>query len=313
MDIPINNYNIGFYVGRFQPFTEAHKSLIKKSINDNKLDKLIIFFGSINPSSNFPNETAFLNKNPYSRKIRENFLTGSLGDLQDKLMYDGMLDYGSPKEEITANYLEALQKRYNTNSEKNILINNGNNIGGITSNGKNRTHERKIVKSTMWYYILAEKIFKNIMTLGLVQYNKKININLYFINSPKNGPTADYVRKIKGITGRFLSKIINDEGLAEYLTVTFINAQIATIKNSNNKSLNATTIRNSMKELKRLKADDNEAFIAALNIIIKMNSETNVTKININEYFKNIYDNYHLIKNFVPKYVFGKLLHELIN
>ena len=312
MDITIN-YNIGFYVGRFQPFTKAHELLIRKSIKDHNLDKLIIFFGSINLSSNFPNETAFLNKNPYSREIRENFLTGSLRDLQDKLMYDGMLDYGSPKEEITANYLEALQNKYKTNSEKNILINNGNNIGGITSNGKNRTHERKIVKSTMWYYILAEKIFINIMTLKLLPSNKKININLYFINSSKNGPTADYLRKINGITGRFLSKIINDNGLAKYLTVTFINAEIATIKNSNNKSLNATTIRKSMKELKKLKNSNNEAFMAALNIIIKMNSETNVTKININEYFENIYNNYHLIKNSVPEYVFGQLLQELIN
>ena len=308
MDVTIN-YNIGFYVGRFQPFTKAHELLIRKSINDNKLDKLIIFFGSINPSSNFPNETAFLNKNPYSREIREKFLTGSLEDLQDKLMYDGMLDYGSQKENITSSYLATLQKNYSTNNVTNILINNRNNIGGISSNGKNRTHERKIVKSTMWYYILAEKIFENIMKLGLVQYNKKININLYFINSPKNGPTADYVRKIKGITGRFLSKIINDNGLAEILTVTFINAQIATIKNSNNKSLNATTIRNSMKELKRLKADNNEAFIAALTIIIKMNSETNVNK--INKYFENIYNNYHLIKNSVPEYVFEQLLEEL--
>jgi len=308
MDVTIN-YNIGFYVGRFQPFTKAHELLIRKSINDNKLDKLIIFFGSINPSSNFPNENTFLNKNPYSMKIRENFLTGSLKDLQDKLMYDGMLDYGSQKENITSSYLATLQKNYSTNNVTNILINNRNNIGGISSNGKNRTHERKIVKSTMWYYILAEKIFENIMKLGLVQYNKKININLYFINSPKNGPTADYVRKIKGITGRFLSKIINDNGLAEILTVTFINAQIATIKNSNNKSLNATTIRNSMKELKRLKADNNEAFIAALTIIIKMNSETNVNK--INKYFENIYNNYHLIKNSVPEYVFRQLLEEL--
>ena len=312
MDTTIN-YNIGFYVGRFQPFTKAHESLIRNSINKYELNKLIIFFGSINLSSNFLNETAFLNKNPYSMNIRKKFLTGSLEDLQDKLMYDGMLDYGSPKEEITANYLEALQNKYKTNSEKNILINNGNNIGGITSNGKNRTHERKIVKSTMWYYILAEKIFKNIMTLNLINSNKKININLYFINSPKNGPTADYVRKINGITGRFLSKIINDNDLAKYLTVTFINAEIATIKNNNNKSLNATTIRNSMKELKKLKNSNNEAFMAALNIIIKMNSETNVTKINIKEYFKNIYDHYHLIKKSVPEYVFQKLLEELLN
>ena len=52
--------------------------------------------------------------------------------------------------------------------------------------------------------------------------------------------------------------------------------------------------------------------MTALNIIIKMNSETNVTKININEYFENIYDNYHLIKKSVPKYVFGELLKELL-
>lgn len=300
--------NIGFYVGRFQPFTKAHESLIRNSIISYNLNKLIIFFGSINPSSNFDNDTAFLNKNPYSMEIRENFLTGSLGGLQDTLMYDGMLDYGSPKKAITDEYLTALQKKYKTNSETNILINSENNIGG-----KNRTHERKIVKSTMWYYILAEKIFKNIMTLNLINSNKKININLYFINSPKNGPTADYVRKINGITGRFLSKIINDNDLAKYLTVTFINAEIATIKNNNNKSLNATTIRNSMKELKKLKNSNNEAFMAALNIIIKMNSETNVTKINIKEYFKNIYDHYHLIKKSVPEYVFQKLLEELLN
>ena len=301
-------YNIGFYVGRFQPFTKAHESLIRESIEKNNLDKLIIFFGSVNPPSNFLNETAFLNKNPYNMKKRKKFLKGSLTDLQYKLIYDGMLDYGSPKEEITDGYLEALQKRYKTNSKKNILINNGNNIGGISSNGKNRTHERIILKSTMWYYILAEKIFKNIMTLKLLPSNKKININLYFINSPKNGPTADYVRKINGITGRFLSKIINDEGLAKYLTVTFINAEIATIKNSNNKSLNAATIRKSMKELKKLKAYNNKAFTNLLNIIIKMN----INEMNIAKYFKNIYDNYYLIKKSVPKYVFGELLKELL-
>ena len=301
-------YNIGFYVGRFQPFTKAHESLIRESIEKNNLDKLIIFFGSVNPPSNFLNETAFLNKNPYNMKKRKKFLKGSLTDLQYKLIYDGMLDYVSAKEEITAGYLETLQKRYKTNSKKNILINNGNNIGGISSNGKNRTHERRILKSTMWYYIFAEKIFKNIMTLKLLPSNKKININLYFINSPKNGPTADYLRKINGITRRFLSKIINDEGLAKYLTVTFINTEIATIKNSNNKSLNATTIRKSMKELKKLKAYNNKAFTNLLNIIIKMN----INKMNIAKYFKNIYDNYYLIKKSVPKYVFGELLKELL-
>lgn len=301
-------YNIGFYVGRFQPFTKAHESLIRESIEKNNLDKLIIFFGSVNPPSNFLNETAFLNKNPYNMKKRKKFLKGSLTDLQYKLIYDSMLDYVSAKEEITAGYLETLQKRYKTNSKKNILINNGNNIGGISSNGKNRTHERRILKSTMWYYIFAEKIFKNIMTLKLLPSNKKININLYFINSPKNGPTADYLRKINGITGRFLSKIINDEGLAKYLTVTFINTEIATIKNSNNKSLNATTIRKSMKELKKLKAYNNKAFTNLLNIIIKMN----INEMNIAKYFKNIYDNYYLIKKSVPKYVFGELLKELL-
>ena len=102
----------------------------------------------------------------------------------------------------------------------------------------------------MWYYIFAEKIFKNIMTLKLLPSNKKININLYFINSPKNGPTADYLRKINGITGRFLSKIINDEGLAKYLTVTFINTEIATIKNSNNKSKNRIRKSNKLYENK---------------------------------------------------------------
>ena len=301
-------YNIGFYLGRFQPFTKAHESLIREGIEKNNLDKLIIFFGGVNPPSNFSNETAFLNKNPYNMKKRKKFLKGSLTDLQYKLIYDGMLDYVSAKEEITAGYLETLQKRYKTNSKKNILINNGNNIGGISSNGKNRTHERRILKSTMWYYIFAEKIFKNIMTLKLLPSNKKININLYFINSPKNGPTADYLRKINGITGRFLSKIINDEGLAKYLTVTFINTEIATIKNSNNKSLNATTIRKSMKELKKLKAYNNKAFTNLLNIIIKMN----INEMNIAKYFKNIYDNYYLIKKSVPKYVFGELLKELL-
>jgi nicotinamide mononucleotide adenylyltransferase len=104
-------YNIGFYVGRFQPFTKAHELLIRESIKNNDLYKLIIFFGSVNPPSNFSNETAFLNKNPYNMKKREKFLKGSLIDLQDKLIYDGMLDYGSPKEEITAIYLKKLQKK----------------------------------------------------------------------------------------------------------------------------------------------------------------------------------------------------------
>lgn len=307
--------NIGFYVGRFQPFTKAHESLIRDSIKDHNLDKLIIFFGSINKPSNFENESVFLNKNPYNKNKRENFLKGSLKDLEGKLMYDGMLDYGYPRKEITNNYLKELQKKYNTNSEKNILINSKNNIGGINNTGKNRTHERKIVKSTMWYYILAEKIFSNIMKLKL-PLNRENNINLYFINSPKNGSTADYVRKIKGITGRFLSKIIEQKNLQKILKVSFINAERNPIKNINNsKTLNATTIRNSMKKLKNLKKDRNDIFINLLKIIIKMNNnKINIMKNeNKNEYFENIYNNYHLIKKSVPEYVFQKLLEELLN
>jgi len=301
-----NTLKIGFYVGRFQPFTKAHESLIRESIKKNNLDKLIIFFGSINPSNNFENKNKFLNKNPYNMKIREDFLRGSLKDLENKILYDGMLDYGSPKEEITATYLKNLQNRYKINGETNILKNNETNIGGTSSNGKNRSHERKIVKSTMWYYILAEKIFANIMSLKL-QRNRENNIELYFINSPKNGPTEDYLRKINGITGRFLSKIINDKGLAEYLRVTFINAEMNPIKNINNnsKTLNATTIRNSMKELKKLKEKNNQSFIDSLNIISKMNNNTFI-------HFKDIYDNYHLIKRSVPEYVFKKLLEKLL-
>jgi len=314
------NLNIGFYVGRFQPFTKAHESLIKNSIKDHNLDKLIIFFGSINPSSNFENKNKnkFLNKNPYSMANREDFLRGSLEDLKDKIMYDGMLDYGSPKEEITASYLKELQNKYHTNGETNFLINQKNNIGGINEYGKNRTHERRIVKSTMWYYILAEKIFANIMLLKLSR-NRENNINLYFINSPKNGPTEDYLRKINGITGRFLLKIINDKGLAKSLKVTLINAEMNPIKNINNsKTLNATTIRNSMKKLKILKEKNNQSFRYSLNIISKINNN-NTIKIHKNKnentfiHFKDIYDNYYLIKRSVPEYVFKKLLEKLTN
>ena len=63
-----------------------------------------------------------------------------------------------------------------------------------------------------------------------------------------------------------------------------------------------------MKELKKLKAYNNKAFTNLLNIIIKMN----INEMNIAKYFKNIYDNYHLIKKSVPKYVFGELLKELL-
>lgn len=76
------NYNIGVYIGRFQPLHIGHLNIIKKGITDE--DLFIIIIGSIDKINE---------NNPFSFEMRKDFIEGSLTPQErEKIKIFGLRD-----------------------------------------------------------------------------------------------------------------------------------------------------------------------------------------------------------------------------